>query len=575
MQENQIKANGIHYTPPALAEYLAAVTVEAYGQIKGKIEVLDPACGDGALLFALAQQFPRSIRARTILHGYETDSNAIQNARKLLCDIGVRAVNITQQDFLSLRGIDSNLRERQMSFLDQNNNEETQERFDAVIANPPYVRTQLLGAAKAQELAKRFHLSGRVDLYQAFVKAMANVLKPGGIMGLLTSNRFLTVKSGVALRNLLRSEFEVIAIYDLGDTKLFSAAVLPVIVVAKRTIDQHNGACLFDRVYEYRSTAPPSTVARKYPSVLDAFKDRKVSGIVATKTGLYKIERGLLLAKNNAEAWSLSTSAYQKWLLKVESNRHCAFESVAYIRVGIKTTADDVFIRNDWDSLPSKIQPEKELLLPLITHANAGKWIAIKSPNEQYVLYPHTMRSGKRVPVDIKVYPRARAYLESHRERLSRRKYVIEAGRQWYEIWVPHNPMDWAKPKIVFPDIAEEPRFIIDSSGALVNGNCYWITLRPGFDKKWLYLILAVANSSFITKYYDLAFHNKLYAGRRRFMTQYVRMFPLPDLKTALSREIIELSSRLVDDKGINKELENRIDGLVWRSFGLSKEVGR
>ena len=43
-------------------------------------------------------------------------------------------------------------------------------------------------------------------------------------------------------------------------------------------------------------------------------------------------------------------------------------------------------------------------------------------------------------------------------------------------------------------------------------------------------LLLAVANSSFITKFYDIAFHNKLYAGRRRFMTQYVKKF-LPHVK--------------------------------------------
>ncbi len=106
--------------------------------------------------------------------------------------------------------------------------------FDAVIANPPYVRTQVLGAATSQTLARRFGLTGRVDLYHAFTKAMANVLKPGGILGLLTSNRFLTVKSGASLRRLLRIEFHLEAIYDLGDTRLFAAAVLPVIVVARK-----------------------------------------------------------------------------------------------------------------------------------------------------------------------------------------------------------------------------------------------------------------------------------------------------------------------------------------------------
>ena len=374
---------------------------------------------------------------------------------------------------------------------------------------------------------------------------------------------------------MLRSEFDLAAIYDLGDTKLFTAAVLPVIVVAKRSRNRRSGTCLFDRVYECRSNTPPSTNGRKYTTVLNAFQDREVSGIVATERGLFKIERGVLQSTNNDEAWSLSTPEYQKWLQIVEANRYCTFENVAHIRVGIKTTADDIFIRDDWESLSANIQPENELLRPLITNINAEKWIGISSPNMQRVLYPHIMQSGKRIPVDLKKYPCARAYFESHREQLLRRKYVTEAGRQWYEIWVPHNPMHWAKPKIVFPDIAEEPRFFLDSSGAVVNGNCYWITLRPGFDMKWLYLILAIANSSFITKYYDLAFHNKLYAGRRRFMTQYVRMFPLPDLKTALSREIIKLSNHLVGGKGIKMEQETQIDDLVWRSFGLTKEVSR
>ena len=138
-----------------------------------------------------------------------------------------------QRDFLAIEGIDVGPRSGQLSLLDDIQTA-TLKKFDAVIANPPYVRTQVLGAAAAQELARRFGLTGRVDLYHAFVKAIANVLKPGGVLGLLTSNRFLTVKSGTALRRLLRNEFDLEAIYDLGDTKLFAAAVLPVIVIARK-----------------------------------------------------------------------------------------------------------------------------------------------------------------------------------------------------------------------------------------------------------------------------------------------------------------------------------------------------
>ncbi len=156
---------------------------------------------------------------------------------------------------------------------------------------------------------------------------------------------------------------------------------------------------------------------------------------------------------------------------------------------------------------------------------------------------------------------------------MASRKYVIESGRQWYEIWVPQNPSDWAKPKIVAPDIAENPRFCFDRSRAVVNGDCYWMTLRQGFEPDWLMLVLAVANSSFATRYYDTAFHNKLYSGRRRFMTQYVGKFPLPDLNTPVAQKIVRCVRELAANKGARESLDVEVDNLVWEAFGLVKET--
>jgi len=163
--------------------------------------------------------------------------------------------------------------------------------------------------------------------------------------------------------------------------------------------------------------------------------------------------------------------------------------------------------------------------------------------------------------------------LESHRERLAGRNYVVEAGRQWYEIWVPHNPSDWSRPKIASPDISEQPRFCFDPSGAIVNGDCYWMTLRPRFTPDWILLLLAVANSSFVTRYYDIAFHNKLYAGRRRFMTQYVKKFPLPPLEAPAAQRIIRLVADQIADKILDEDREMEINKLVWKSFGLFEEA--
>lgn len=558
---DRIKSNGIHYTPPALAQFLARSVVRNLPAGNHTIHVVDPACGDGALLHAFAMAVPPNVRKRVMLTGYELDAVALAQAASLLEGCGAAGVVLKADDFLSL----AHDKQQRLVFDDS----ERAPLFDCVIANPPYVRTQVLGAKTAQSLARRFGLTGRVDLYHAFAFAMGSVLKSGGILGLLTSNRFLTTNAGETLRRMLRTEFRILELYDLGDTKLFSAAVLPAIVVAAKG-GSANGDCHFARVYESRNG---NEAAHECSHILDAMTNSSTHGLVRTPQGVFLVEKGTLAAQDDTgEKWSLSTPALDKWLHTVRKHQFGFFEDIASIRVGIKTTADKVFVRSDWESLSDC--PEDELLHPLITHRNAERWRITWTGEQRRVLYPYNRKLPRKKPVPLKEYPKARKYLCSHEERLRSRKYVLEAGREWYEIWVPQLPSDWAKPKVVFPDISELPKFSLDRSGAIVQGDCYWITLKEGVDPAWLMVMLAVANSTFGVKYYDVAFHNKLYAGRRRFMTQYVKRFPLPNLNEKELSKLSSLVESLVQSQGDSRVIETKCNQLVWKAFGLVKESG-
>ena len=93
-----------------------------------------------------------------------------------------------------------------------------------------------------------------------------------------------------------------------------------------------------------------------------------------------------------------------------------------------------------------------------------------------------------------------------------------------------------------------------------------------------LWLAAAVANSTFAESYYDRCFNNKLYSGRRRFITQYVEQFPLPDPETPIAKQIICAAMAIYDENHSAKvaTMEGELDILVWKAFGLAvEEVGR
>jgi methylase of polypeptide subunit release factors len=551
------KRNGVHYTPPALATFLATEMVSQLDMTRS-LTVLDPACGDGALLRAFAAALTPEQRRRTTLVGCETDEHALAEAGNALAACDVAGVSLHRRDFLESENGDESGRDDRCC-------------YDVVIANPPYVRTQTLGAERAHRLAKRFELTGRVDLAYAFVRAIRDVLRPGGVLGLLTSNRFLSVKAGAAVRALLRQDFDLRAIYDLGDTRLFSASVLPSVVIATRRqagapTDERAGPN-YSRIY---ALAGVDSEGIRRPELLRTLADRSVAGVVQTREGQFRIERGLLASMSDINAvWRLAEPRGDAWLAHVKSAQAATFGDVATVRVGIKTTADEVFVRDDWDTLPEGLRPEAELLRPLITHREAARWTVNARHTSRRVLYPHTTRDGRRAPIELEAFPKAAAYLRSHEERLKRRQYVANVGRRWYEIWVPHDPAAWTMPKIVFPDIAESPRFGLDTSGAIVQGDCYWMTLKPGVDPDWLPIILAVANSSLATTFYDLMFHNKLYAGRRRYMTQYVEQFPLPALQRSETRNVVALVERLCAAPTEHGVIDVEIERLLKRAFEL------
>lgn len=557
------KAEGATYTPSGLAAFVADKIVDsAVLPETGVIRVLDPSVGDGSLLLALISRLPEFVRSRLTVTGFDTDPIAVASSTARMHEAfpGVE-FRIEQKDFLDFILAGEGL------FA------ESLERFDLIIANPPYVRTQIMGAKQAQALARQFGLSGRVDLYFPFLLGISQVLSEWGIAGIIVSNRFMTTRAGQSLRRELLRRFDLRHVWDLGDTKLFDAAVLPAVLVGgiAKKLEGKNGIAdtVFSSIYEEREAVADTSAADPLAAL-----SRGSGRVVGLPDGRrFKVMHGRLDNSGDPdEVWRVATDTADAWLATVDAHTWATFSRLGKIRVGVKSTADKVFIRSDWRAATEGRVPE--LLYPLTTRRSARRFKPVEPKQPKWILYPHEATPMGRAPVDLRLYPNAARYLEACRPALEARTYVIEAGRKWYEIWVPHDPAAWKEPKLVFLDIAEKPMFWIDLEGTIVNGECYWLRLERDADPDGLWLALAVANSTFIEAFYDHCFNNKLYAGRRRFITQYVERFPLPDPARPESRAIVATVKQIyaLTPSPEAEALSQMLDKIVWEVFGLPIE---
>ena len=558
-----IKNTGATFTPKKLADYLSG-RMALYLDTK-KVILLDPACGDGELLLSMGAHLSEKERDFTLM-GYDLNADYLRVAKERILPLGVPS-RFINDDFLDTVTIQQN--QWALSLFDAPKTT-TLEFADVVIANPPYVRTQILGTEQAQTLAQKFDLKGRVDLYYPFLIAMTASLKVGGLLGVITSNRYLSTKSGESVRKFLNENYDILEVVDLGDTKLFDAAVLPAIFIGrkKKVKDMGVTSARFIKIYEELNGYKGEL--KRVSTIYDVL-NMSDSGYFSVDTKRYKKTDGVLICHTSKGCqWELLSGQESLWVNQINSQAACLVGDVFKVKVGIKTTADKVFISDKWQSLGID-KPEESLLKDLISQENIEKW-GNRADVTLQILYPHYDKNGKKATIDIEDFPKTKAYFQQFETTLKARKYLIDAGRKWYEIWVPHNPCFWSLPKLVFPDISQSPRFYFDKGSKLVNGNCYWIAAKKQEDVGKLLLIQGVANSKLMTKYHDLVFNNKLYSGRRRYFTQYVEKYPLPKFDSVVAKEIITIVKALnAENQSKNiVELEKQLEIKVAEAFGVA-----
>ena len=91
--------------------------------------------------------------------------------------------------------------------------------FDVVVGNPPYIRQELLSPFKPWLQAHYEVFHGMADLYVYFYELGVRLLKPGGLLCFIVTNKWMKAGYGEPLRRFFSEKAWVRLVVDFGHPK--------------------------------------------------------------------------------------------------------------------------------------------------------------------------------------------------------------------------------------------------------------------------------------------------------------------------------------------------------------------
>ena len=215
------RQRGQYMTPRSLAgKILDRLPIQEYNRI------LEPSCGDGSFLEAIAERFSNT--AVEIL-GIEIDSHLANQSRFTMnhsLSLGNSQVwEIRQADFFREYLAMSPIKEDQNTKIDL-----APESFDLIIGNPPFGGTfdRSIEDILDARIGTRFGRKIKKETYAFFIVACIDLLRPNGRLVFISSDTLLTIPTMTGLRHFLMEsgDVELVDLSDFSDETSYPMVLL-------------------------------------------------------------------------------------------------------------------------------------------------------------------------------------------------------------------------------------------------------------------------------------------------------------------------------------------------------------
>ena len=426
--------------------------------------------------------------------------------------------------------------------------------FDIVIGNPPYVRQEQIKELKPALKEEYECYTGVADFYIYFFEQGYRLLKSGGALTYISSNKYFRAGYGEKLRKFLGEQATVQHLIDFGDASVFEAIAYPsIILVSKAKPDNHQ-----TRVLNWDTKQPINEFA-------SVFKNKS----------FYVAQKQL-----TPDGWRLESPEVLRLLDKL---RDAGTPLGKYVNgrfyYGIKTGLNEAFVvdRATRDRLIAEHPSSAEVLKPFLRGRDIKRW-NINNPDLwllfipwHFPLHNDSLIQGVSMKAEKefkKLYPAIYSHLLKFKTKLSARNKAETGIRyEWYALQRCASTywQEFSRPKIVYQEIATHQAFAYEQKGYFLNKTTFFIPT----DDFYLFSLL----NSKISKFFLGNIVTKIQGGAYNLQAIYVSQLPIAKASEKDCHILSSLVQKCLNANGQDvKNWEAEIDNRVAHLYGLTQQ---
>ncbi len=409
--------------------------------------------------------------------------------------------------------------------------------FDVVIGNPPFIQLQKNEGyyARLYKPVKYETFDGYGDMYCLFYERGWQLLRQGGHLCYITSNKWMRTGYGEKTRGFFSKHTNPLLLIDFMGVKIFKSAQVDTNIL------------LFSK-----GTNTKNTRAVK---VREADKENARNNLAIFVSQMNSIQ-----SFSNSENWVILSEIELGIKQKIEEVGTPLKEWKIQIYRGVLTGFNEAFIisTKKRDEILANCQTEEEfrkteeLIRPILRGQDIQrygyKW------QDQWLIFTHNGINKKIPYINVNEYPAIKQYLDVHIDKLRKRK---DQGKTIYNLRNCAYLEELFMPKIMYSEIVQYPKFYMDEKGQFIpEATTFMIT---GSNLKYLYNMLQSRVVAYIFK--------QFYAGGGlgekgyRYKKKFLEKLPIPEIKNTPTFESI-----ISCDKNTDIEEE------CMRAYGFEEE---